>query len=317
MGLQGRNEPVRGSIKHWRVRPATALILCVLISMPVSRADAADWQRYESPYFVVNSDASERKTLAILRELELFRAAVLQVAGLRVPDSAPRTEVLIFGKKKDFEKLGMGRNVAGFVRHADDRFLMVMSASGLSRWGEELIRHEFSHVLLGYRGFPYPMWYREGFAELMSTMEIREKNLEFALGQPPESAKWTVGDSFDWNTLIAEGWDNRSHHGKTVSSAYLQSWLLVHYMMLGENFANLPSLYEYFNLVGSGTPSLPAFEQAFGMNGQALWARELKQYSKRLFYLVYDFRPEELHLDFQPAEADAAAIEALIAELSR
>ena len=57
------------------------------------------------------------------------------------------------------------------------------------------------------------------------------------------------------------------------------------------------------------------FEQAFGMNGQELWAKELRHYSKRLFYLVYDFRPEALDLDFQRAQADVAAIEALLDEL--
>ncbi len=149
----------------------------------------------------------------------------------------------------------------------------------------------------------------------MATTEIRSKKLEFTIGQAPESAKWTAGDGFSWNALIAEGWSNQSLHGKTVSSAYLQSWLLVHYAMLGDNFANVPKLYDYFRLLGSGVQSLDAFEQAFGMNGQALWAGHLKHYSQRLFYVVYEFRPEELHLDFQRTETDVEAIEALIEEL--
>ena len=302
-------------------RRKSSLILSVIVCVAMvllalaPDSEAASWQRYESRYFVANSSAGKRKTLEILRELELFRAAVLQVANLRAPESAAKTEVLIFGKRKDFEKLGLGRNIAGFARNRGGRFLIVVSASGVSRWAESLIRHEFSHVLLAYHNFRYPMWFNEGFAELMATMDVREKTLEFTLGQAPESAKWTAGDSFDWNALIAEGWDYRSHHGRTVSSAYLQSWLLVHYAMLGNDFGNTPKLSEYFRLLETGMPSLPAFEQAFGLDGQNLWARELKRYSKRLFYLVYEFRPQDLDLEFRQSESDLAAVEALIAEL--
>jgi len=293
----------------------TGLCACMLLLVIAADADAASWRQYESRYFIANSSAGERKTLQILRELELFRAAVLQVANLKVPEDAPRTEVLIFGKWKDFEKLGMGRNVAGFAWNRGGRFLIVMSAPGVSRGAETRVRHEFSHVLLGYQGFQYPMWFSEGFAELMATMDVREKKLEFTLGQAPERAKWTAGDNFDWNALIAKGWDNRAHHGRTVSSAYLQSWLLVHYAMLGNDFANTPKLTQYFGLLDTGTPSLAAFEQAFGMDGQNLWARELKHYSKRLFYLVYEFRPRDLDLDFRQSASDPAAVEALIEEL--
>lgn len=294
-----------------RALASAGLLLVLITQTAVSKEQA--WHRYESTYLIANSNASHRKTLAILKELELFRAAAVQVLNLQVPESAEKTEVLILKTFKEFRKLRPA-NVGGFAMRHNGRFLIVMPASGDLDWAKELVRHEYSHVLLGYSNLRYPQWYNEGFAELVSTVNFRNKNTAFTLGEPPAGIKYASGNNFNWNTLISEGFDHSMHRSK-VSSAYAQSWLLTHYVTLGEDFSNTPKLHEYLRLINAGQPSLPAFEQAFGMNGKVLWTRKLKSYSKRLFYLVYDFSPSALHTDFESSGSDAAKVESLLDHL--
>lgn len=287
---------------------AFAGFLLYMLAPQEVAADEHDWYQYESTYFVANSDASKRRTLSILKELELFRAAASQAANLRVPESAPKTELLIIGNDAAFRKLAMGSNVGGFVTRYDDRFLIVIPASGDADWDYSVVRHEYSHVLLGYSNYRFPQWYNEGFAELMSTIDFRARNTTFSFGEAPRRVKMT---SFSgWNTLISEGFD-RSHHAK-VSAAYLKSWVLTHYLMLGDDFANTPKLYEYLQRYNAGEPSLSAFEKAFGMDGNELAHRKLKIYVKRMPYVVYNFRPDTMDTDFQRSSSDIEAVESLL-----
>jgi hypothetical protein len=48
------------------------------------------WYRYENSHFDVYSDESKRVVHKLLEELENFRAAVLQVADIEVPQHAPK-----------------------------------------------------------------------------------------------------------------------------------------------------------------------------------------------------------------------------------
>ena len=274
------------------------------------------WYRYESTYFIANSNASHKKTLAILTNLEMFRAAVSQVANLRVPDSAAKTEVLILRTKKEFDALGRGWNVGGFTAQHEGRFLIVMPAAFYKTRAMRLIRHEYSHVLLGHKDFPFPKWYDEGFAELVSTLRFREKNTAFIFGEPPPGIAFADGDAFDWNTLISEGWENHTMPPRLVHTAYMQSWLLTHYVTLGNDFNNTPKLRQYFGLIKAGQSSLPAFEQAFGMDGNEIWRWKLKSYNQRLFALVYDFRSHDLQTGFQRIDSDTEAVASLLDQLT-
>lgn len=273
------------------------------------------WSRYESTYFVANSNASEKKTLAILNNLELFRSAVVQVANLRVPETAAKTEILIVGTKKEFATLRTGKNVGGFALQLGERFLIVIPSSGSSSWAKTTIRHEYSHVLLGYRGFPYPQWYNEGFAELVSTIRFRNRASAFVFGEAPDGIKYVSRSDLDWNTLISEGFDIHSMSNLDAGGAYLQAWLLTHYVTLGNNFGNTNKLLSYFQQIGNGEPSLAAFEQAFGMDGNELWRQELRPYSRRLFSLAYDFNSDTLEADFQRSDSDATAVNSLLGQL--
>ena len=161
----------------------------------------------------------------------------------------------------------------------------------------------------------YPKWYDEGFAELVSTIRFIKKDTQFVMGEPPSDIVYSRGDGFDWNRLVADGWNNESIHRRKVHDAYVQSWLLTHYSMIGNEFANYEKFLRYLRAWASGEPPLSAFEQAFGMDADSLWKNELKSYSKRVVALVYDFDSDELDLNFTRTVADSDHVNSVIAEI--
>lgn len=278
-------------------------------------AKDADWHRYENSYFIAYSDASEKKTRSILEGLEKFRVAASQAANVRVPESASKTEVLIFRSRDDYNAVSPGKNTAAFALNALGQFRIVMRASGQKETDLETVRHEYTHVLLGYLSFRYPKWYDEGFAELVSTIRFIKKDTQFVMGEPPSDIVYSRGDGFDWNRLVADGWNNESIHRRKAHDAYVQSWLLTHYSMIGNEFANYEKFLRYLRAWASGEPPLSAFEQAFGMDADSLWKNELKSYSKRVVALVYDFDSDELDLNFTRTVADSDHVNSVIDEI--
>ncbi|MFK7887456.1 MAG: hypothetical protein AB8G16_11395 [Gammaproteobacteria bacterium] len=287
-----------------------ALILTLLCGSALAKEKP--WYKYESQYFVAYSNASKRKTQGILDNLEMFRQAALQVAAMDLPDGAPKSRIMIFRNDGEFQDAVGSPKASGFVIRNSEEFLMTLPARRSNVRSQRVLRYEFSHVLLSYQMRNHPKWYRVGFAELLSTIRFRNKNREFVLGEAPEGTELVDGYGFSWNTLIDEGFTLDGQRIGKTHSAYLQSWLLVHYALLGDNFSNAEKLSTYLNLVARGQESLGAFQTAFGMDGEDLWRAELRPYSQRMSSLVYDYRPNTAHANFEREEADYAEVAALI-----
>ena len=74
--------------------PKQGLLVCCLSILPWGSAFAErDWYRYENTYFEAFSDDSPRNVRKTLDELELFRAAVAQIANIQIPDDANQLQL--------------------------------------------------------------------------------------------------------------------------------------------------------------------------------------------------------------------------------
>ncbi len=294
-----------------------ALSICSLLAPAQAVSREKPWFKYENRYFEVQSNASRRKTLALLTELENFRAAVLQVTNISVPDDAPKTLVLIMKSNKEFSKYTRDKSVAGYAVAVNDRTMLVMPATRDSGMNEIVIRHEYVHALLRYKEIEYPVWFEEGFAELASSISFRKKDTIFTVGE--HTGRWPSVRSglVDWNRLVSEEFDmHEISSGLTQSNAYWQSWLLVHYLTLGNNFQNADNLQGYFDLTQSGKSSLEAFELAFGVTPTEWAEKYMSEYFSNMLYVAYDFRPGVQDHDFERREITAEQIAPTLTYLS-
>ncbi len=292
------------------------LVCCLGILLWGSAHAERDWYRYENAYFEAFSDDSPRNVLKTLEELELFRAAVVQVANIRIPDDAPKVRVVVFASQTEFQSLIGSIYISGLATSIDGVHYLVLSDKGTPAWEERTVRHEYAHVLLNYKNFPYPLWFQEGFAELMSTTEFRNRNREFSVGKYTGRGKFT-NQSANWNELLADDFDFDEISGLgDRSDVYLFSWLLTHHFMLADGFKNTDELASYLTRLAQGQKSLAAFEAAVGEPPEQYCSKVLRKYTKRkVDFVTYDFRPELLDLEFERSDASIDDIGPLIEKI--
>ncbi len=280
--------------------------LCILLATAITSDLAAKdkpWYKYENDYFEAYSDASEKKVRQLLEELENFRAAVIQINGGSVPDGAVKTQVVIFNSKRQFRETIDKDWIDGYAVGIRGVPYIVMTARGLSEWSRTTIRHEFTHVLQGYSDARSPPWYVEGFAEFMSGMTFLNKNTEFIIGDFPGRSKARVS-FLDWNELISDDFDfHQIDSSAKASNAYLQSWLLVHYLTLGDNWAHNKDFLEYLTLYSQGEKSTDSFSKVFDESASEMGPRVYKQYTKRFIPVILNFLPGSQDQDFVRTQA--------------
>lgn len=277
----------------------------------------ADWKRYENDYFVVYSQGKARNVENLVRELELFRAAALQVFSVRPPENAPKTVVVIAKTRQEYRELGGSDRIDGFARREGEQTLIVIRGSGMTSRNMRAARHEYAHALLGYSKIDYPNWYEEGFAELASLIEIDEESASFVLGQGTNRHIGMRGQGIavPWNVLIEDDFTLHRLPGAAASNAYGQAWLLMHFLAIGPDRDNARRLGTYLADVRRGTPSVDAFRNAFGRMPDDIWQNELQGYSEQLPYYRLRFRALTLDDDFVVEPAPVAEVESLLLHL--
>jgi len=275
------------------------VVLIGLVMFGDSTARERSWYLYENSHFEVYSDESQRAVHKLLEELENFRAAVLQVTNIKVPQSAPKLRVFIFASDKEyFDLVGHGR-VGGLPIWIDGVPHMALVSQGNARTRKRGIRHRYAHVLLAYNNASYPKWFEEGFALVYASTEFRKRNTEFTVGKAlggPFRSKISV----PWRHIISD--DFNPHSQSTphpLSSTMYPSWLLTHYFLLGDNFRNAPLLARYLALLGNGEPSAMAFETIVGEPVDQFGNKLLKVYGRgQAKYMVFELQSSELDHQF-------------------
>lgn len=269
----------------------------------------SEWYKYENAHFLAYSDDSARAVKGILLELEHFRAAVLQVANIRVPDDAPKVRVMIFASQTEFQSLIGTINIAGIATTFDGVPYIVISDRGNSKTAEIIIRHEYAHVLLSYKNFPYPPWFNEGFAELMSMTTFRNRNRVFSIGEFPKRGIYSTNLT-SWQELVAMNFDMHAiEKWERRSDVYLQSWVLTHHFMLGDNFANTDALLTYLTLLSRGESSVSALESVVGEPVDQFANKLLREYTNRkVKYVTYEMQPAQLDKEFERTAVSEAEV---------
>lgn len=179
------------------------------------------WRYAMIPGFEILSNASPSKTKRILRDFQFFREALAQAWSLPAPPAQPALLILC-GAKGRYEsflpavgKTHPHRASASVFLHDHRRAAIVLdcgsSVTGvLSGMGEEGIPVENSREL--YRQYVYllmsrseprvPLWFVEGFAQIVRAVEFDRKLVVF--GKLPEPRQ-TVDDRPGMFSLLGAG----------------------------------------------------------------------------------------------------------------
>jgi len=283
-----------------------------LPSAVARKFDLEGWSEIRSPLFEIASDADAARVLQLAQQLSTFIAALELVSN--VPDFRPRLplRIYLFGEQATFDVFS-GRRAAGQLRPTPRGLFVLMSPDGLP--AREILFHEYVHFLLrNAGGLSYPIWYDEGFAELLAGTRMHRDFI--TIGSIPELRVDTLRreELLPLEKVLsarsyAEIWDK-------VHVFYAQSWLLVHYLHAGDQLgypkrhAQLLSFLAKLSELGDWRA---AWDASFDVGPEGL-EEELAGYRKRILNggllprLRIDVRRLALELPGAPAPLAPAQV---------
>lgn len=246
-----------------------ALAAC-LAGLWISPAHA-DWYEAQSDHFVIYADDREKDIRRFTEQLERYHSAMEFVTGRQLEKPSPSNRVTIFvvGNGRDIRKLVGNRksNIAGFYRpRAGGSVAFVQDIRfkrGYPDFSTIVLLHEYAHhFLISSSRFAMPRWLSEGAAEFFAAASFpKEGGIE--IGKP---ALHRAGELFYADEVsIYELFDDelyRKNRGKKYDAYYGRSWLLYHYLILGQQRPG--QFTEYWQAVGGGKSSTAAAKDAFG-----------------------------------------------------
>ena len=275
----------------------------LLATMFLAAPAHADWWEARTDHFIIYSKSSAADAKAFAESLERYdeslRSLHLIKPDPRLSDSR-RVTIYRSGLIVDVAKLygDPDAPVAGFYVPYLEPVAFVPARERAGEHSEldalTILNHEYTHHFM-YRYFPgaYPSWYREGIAELYSTLDFKPGGA-FHLGNPPQAR----GDA-----LVGK-YRSEMHHsirdmlmttskptGEDIYANYTYGWLLTHYLSFEPTRKG--QLLTYLRLIDRGTSAQQAAVQAFGDLDKL--EAEVQRYKNSGHYYGKDVVPADYH----------------------
>jgi tetratricopeptide (TPR) repeat protein len=244
-------------------------------------AQMSGWKRSRSAHFSVVGDVSDRALRSTRASIEQFQR-VLQLAfpKLRIDAPVPVT-VVIFSNQVTFRPFkprdARGRiqdTVAGYFSSRPDAIYMVMAGGVDSPEMTPIIYHEYTHFLINRSMGRVPRWVNEGLAEFYSTFHAHADGYTLVGLPSRDNVRVLSEPRMPLERLIT----GEIRGAGEVPRFYAQSWLLVHYLSLGDRKGQLGP---YLQALDSGQTPAEAFKSTFKVSFDAM-QQELNHYLRRL-----------------------------------
>jgi len=251
------------------MRNLAILASAVALALPASAR--AEWLEAASPNFVVFADDSERDIRRFAEQLELYHQAMERMTGNDLPEPSPSNRVTVYVVKNERQVQQLygdgAKYLTGFyVPRAAGSFAIVPRVevkAGQPDMSMLVLLHEYAHhFLISNSRMPSPRWVSEGAAEFFASAEFpRDGGIK--IGMP---AYHRAGELYYAKDVkVAQLLDPTAYSQGTqkgFDAFYGRSWLLYHYLSLGQ--ARPGQLRQYLTLIGRGIASQEAGREAFG-----------------------------------------------------
>jgi tetratricopeptide (TPR) repeat protein len=262
-----------------RCFPAALVCLAVPLACVTTPLHDRDWFEVRTPHFEIVSSLSEDETLELARDVERFTSAVEFVMGTRLPAPVVPTRIYAFDGRGFTRPFNVRGAPGYFLPSLREGVIVLRTGDGWRLDATENLRHEYVHYLLRNQGgFGLPLWFDEGAAEFLSTLEVKGDRVE--LGRFREDHVRLLRDQ-PWVPLIRilqatslEEWGKRK---RRVFQA--ESWAFVHYLNFGleEPGRGQAQLGRYLRSIADGAGHEQAIREAFGVGSSDL-DRELQRF---------------------------------------
>ena len=213
--------------------------------------------------------------------LARFRDAVGPILPAATRPPSKPTTVIIFPRRSQLAPFGMRESSGGyyeaglFVGGMTSNYILLTATQG----DFDVAYHEYVHLIVHQHVERAPAWFHEGLAEFFRTFAV-EADGTGVIGTAPDGhvERLRAQSLLPLATLLEAGFDSPLYQEHDRASVlYAQSWLLVHYLVLGNQSRRSGQLMPLVaQLIAGATPE-QASMAAFGVSLAAL-ERELKAY---------------------------------------
>ena len=243
---------------------------------PAPAADAGDvplvqrqWFETRTAHFNIYSCGAQQDVNKVAGQLEEFCEAFSLLAGSQAVASPPIV-VMAFPDHeamKPFLPLyhGQPQNLAGFFQHGSDENLIVLSLpeAGTVSMGMPVVFHEYTHLLFRRNDRIWPLWLKEGMAEVYSTFATT--GYSALIAQPIDHHLQVLNHEplMPLDELFAVAHDSPQYNERERQGMfYAESWLLTQFLMAGDNAAYKSRFGNFTRLLQEGQLPVQAFTNA-------------------------------------------------------
>lgn len=254
----------------WIVAALLGSVICTIA------APAADgpleqrrWFETRTAHFNIHSCGLPQDVFKLAGRLEQFCKAYSKLAGMQSVASPPIV-VIAFPDRETmlpFLPLYQGKpsNLAAFFQHGIDENLIVLSLpeAGSAERGMEVIFHEYSHLLFRRNDQIWPLWLKEGMAEIYSTFQTSGRSARIASPVPGHMQLMQQSALMPLEEMFAVQRDSPQYNERDRQGMfYAESWLLTHFLMAGDNGQYRARFGQFTTLLRQGQLPIQAFTNA-------------------------------------------------------
>lgn len=252
------------------------------------------WLEIRTAHFNIYSCGGVQEVYKLAGRLEQFCRAYAQLAGAQSVDSPPIV-VMAFPDRESMQPYlplyqGKPGSLAAFFMHGTDENVIVLSLPepGSPDTGMEVIFHEYSHLLFRRNDQIWPLWLKEGMAEVYSTFQTSGHIARIANPIPSHLQVLRREPMMSLEELFAVTHDSPQYNEcERQGMFYAESWLLTHFLMAGDNDAYRARFGQFTILLRQGQLPVQAFTNALRSSLPVVEA-ELERYLQRGVFLPID-----------------------------
>jgi tetratricopeptide (TPR) repeat protein len=279
----------------WILFALWAAVACAsAVPVNVVPLEQRPWFETRTAHFNLYSCGDAREVFKLAGRLEQFCKAYSQLAGAQAVDSPPIVVVAFPDRKsmRPFLPLYQGRpgNLAAFFTHGTDENLIVLSLpeAGWPEPGLEIIFHEYTHLLFRRNDQVWPLWLKEGMAEVYSTFQTAGQTVRIASPIPYHLQCLQQKPLLPLKELFAVTHDSPQYNERERQGIfYAEAWLLTHFLMAGDRAAYRARFGQFTTLLHQGQLPVQAFTNALQTPLQVV-ENELRRYLARGVFAPID-----------------------------
>ncbi|HTM02109.1 MAG TPA: hypothetical protein VL173_01290 [Vicinamibacterales bacterium] len=255
------------------------VIAFVALFLVVTNAAAQDgWVQVASPNFTVLANGGEKRAREIALQFERYRAAI-QNGWPWARQQLDRPVIVIAAKDEQtmkllapeyWEKGSRSQPVSVFATAPDAYFIVLRSDI---RDQDDLNNNPYQSAYWAYTSLaltsafehPLPLWFRDGFAAVLSNSIVRDDHIDF--GRPPTEILRVLQTNVRLTMPEFLTLDAKSRYytdSATRANFDAQSWAVMHYLLYGLAQKRPDAANQLARLLLDGKSSVDAVNEVFG-----------------------------------------------------